>query len=56
MQDKHLCWPPYFVLGPTVAPHFLSSRIATGSNHSKLHNFKKDSLWLLFNFDLVSTL
>jgi len=32
MQDKHLCWPPYFFLGPGVAPHFLSSRIATACN------------------------
>jgi len=24
MQDKHLCWPPYFFLGSAVAPHFLS--------------------------------
>jgi len=20
MQDKHLCWPPYFFLGPAVDP------------------------------------
>jgi len=20
MQDRHLCWPPYFFLGPAVAP------------------------------------
>jgi len=30
MQERHLCWPPYFFLGPAVAPHFLNSRIATG--------------------------
>jgi len=29
MQDKYLCYPPYFFLGPAVAPYFLSSRIAT---------------------------
>jgi len=23
MQDRHLCWPSYFFLGPAVAiPHF----------------------------------
>jgi len=34
MQDRHLCWPPYFFLGPAVAPHFLNSRIATGDTHT----------------------
>jgi len=29
MQDKRLCCPPFFFLGPAVAPHFLNSRIAT---------------------------
>jgi len=29
MQDGYLCFPPYFFLGPAVAPHFFHSRIAT---------------------------
>jgi len=29
MQDRHLCFPPYFFLGPAVTPHFFHSRIAT---------------------------
>ena len=29
MQDRHLCWPPYFFLGPAVALHLFNSRIAT---------------------------
>jgi len=29
MQGRHLCWPPYFFLGPAVAPHFFNSRTAT---------------------------
>jgi len=29
MEDKHLCWPPYFFLGPTMAPTLFKSRIAT---------------------------
>jgi len=29
MQDSHLCCPPYFFLGPAVAPHFFISRITT---------------------------
>ena len=29
MQDRHLCWPPYFFLGPAVVPYFFNSRIAT---------------------------
>jgi len=29
MQNRHLCWPPYFFLGPAVPPHFFNSRIAT---------------------------
>jgi len=23
MQDRHLCWTPYFFLGPAVTHHFL---------------------------------
>ena len=34
MKDRHLCCPPYFFLGPSVAPHFFISRIATGQVHS----------------------
>ena len=31
MQDRRLCCPPYFFLGPAVPPpHFFNSRIATG--------------------------
>jgi len=30
MQDRHLCWPPHFFLGPTMTPHFFIFRIATG--------------------------
>jgi len=29
MQDRHLCWPPYFFRGPAMAPYFFHSRIAT---------------------------
>jgi len=28
MQERHLCWPPYFFLGPAV-PLSFHSRIAT---------------------------
>jgi len=30
MQDKHVCWPPYFFSWPRSGPHFFNSRIATG--------------------------
>jgi len=30
MQDRHLYWPPFFFLGPAVAPHFFNSRIGVG--------------------------
>ena len=23
MEDRHLCWPPYFFLGPVMPLHFL---------------------------------
>jgi len=29
MQDRYLCSPPYFFLGPAVTPHFFHSRITT---------------------------
>jgi len=29
MQDRYLCCPPYFFLGPAVATQFFHSRIAT---------------------------
>jgi len=29
MQDRYLCCPPCFFLGPAVPPHFFHSRIAT---------------------------
>jgi len=34
MQDRHLCCPPAFLLGPAVPPHFFHSRIATVGNIS----------------------
>ena len=37
MQDRHLCCPPYFFLGPAVPPHFLilESPLFNRVNHSK---------------------
>ena len=32
MQDRHLCCPLYFFLGPAVPPHFFHSRIATDNS------------------------
>jgi len=32
MQERHLCWPPTFFLGPAVLPQFFHSGIATGKN------------------------
>jgi len=29
MQERHLCWLPYFFPWPSSAPHFFHSRIAT---------------------------
>jgi len=30
MQDRHLCWSPYILVGPAVPPpHFIHARIAT---------------------------
>jgi len=29
MKDRHLCWPPYFFLGPAMVPPLFSCRIAT---------------------------
>jgi len=36
-QDRHLCWRPYFLLDPAVAPHFLilESPLFDGVNYSK---------------------
>jgi len=31
VQDRHLCWSPYFFLAPQWSPHFSHSRIAAGS-------------------------
>jgi len=38
MQDKHLCWPPYFFLGPAVPP-FFNSRIATERGSVRVPHF-----------------
>jgi len=35
MQNRHLCWPPYFFLGPALSPHFLKSWIATVRRSAK---------------------
>jgi len=29
MQERHLCWPPYFFPWPRSVPYFFHSRIAT---------------------------
>jgi len=49
MQDKHLCWPPYFFLGPAVGPYFLSSRIATtkASYYILKRNFNDGKTFIL---------
>ena len=43
MQDRHLCWPPYFFLGPAMALHFFHSRIATASDIYKI--FVKEDIY-----------
>jgi len=37
MQDRHLCWRPYFFLDPAVAPRFLilESPLFDRVNHRK---------------------
>jgi len=36
MQERHLCWAPYFFLWPGSAPQFFHSRIATDHGFSLL--------------------
>jgi len=35
MQERYLCWPPTFFLGPAVATQFFHSRIATAQGPFK---------------------
>jgi len=36
MEERHLCWPPYFYLDPAVPPpQFFHSRIATAPKHPR---------------------
>jgi len=44
MQNRHLCWPPYFFLGPAKPPHFFNSRIATAPR-LVLRNGSLHTLW-----------
>ena len=51
IQDRHLCWPPYFFLGPVVPPHFFHSRIATA--HLGLYFEPGPDLGLYFSFSIL---